>query len=160
MQTFFSPMGRIGPVTFRNAALILIAIGAAISLMPLVAPQLAMFTFASLVLLYPWAVIWVKRLHDAGKSGKLFLAILAAWWVVSAIASWFISSQYGTPMVPPTDPAERANFSVVAAMTEQMVAVALPATIANVMISLAFALLINEQLKSVPGHTDHGAPSP
>jgi uncharacterized membrane protein YhaH (DUF805 family) len=159
MQTFFNPMGRIGPDAFRNAALILIAISAAIALLPLVAPQLAMFTFASLALLYPWAVIWVKRLHDAGKSGKLFLAILAAWWVVSAIASWFISSQFGTPIVPPTDPADRANFSVVAAMTEQMVAVALPAMIANAVISLVFALLINEQLKSDPQQNAYGAPS-
>jgi len=157
MQTLFNPMGRIGPVTFRKAALILIAISAMISLLPLVAPQMAMLTFASMVLLYPWAVIWVKRFHDAGKSGKMFLAVLAAWWVVGAIVNWFISAQFAPPVVPPTDP---ASFSVMAAMTEQMVAVALPATIANTMISLAFALLINEQIRSDPGTNEYGAPSP
>jgi uncharacterized membrane protein YhaH (DUF805 family) len=156
MDVLFNPTGRIGPVAFRNAALILIAIGAMFSLLPLAAPQLAMFSFFSFALLYPWAVIWVKRFHDAGKSGKMFLAVLAAWWVVSAIVSWIISSQFAPPVVPPTDP---ANFSMVETMTEQMVAVALPAAIANAMISLAFALLINEQIKSDPGTNEYGAPT-
>ena len=58
LDTLFNPGGRIGPVAFRNAALTLIALGAAISLTPLVLPALWMLSFTGFVMIYPWAVIY------------------------------------------------------------------------------------------------------
>ena len=72
MQTIFNPFGRIGPTTFRNTALILLAIGACLSLLPWVRPDMALLSIASLLLFYPWLVIWVKRFHDAGKSVRVW----------------------------------------------------------------------------------------
>jgi hypothetical protein len=53
MKTLLYPMGRIGQVAFRNAALFLIAIGACFSLLPLLLPERAMLSYISVVLIYP-----------------------------------------------------------------------------------------------------------
>ena len=154
MNTLFNPQGRIGPVTFRNAALILIAIGAVISLLPLVQPALAVLSFASLLLLYPWVVIWVKRLHDAGKPGAMFMLILVVWLVTGVTASFLITRRF----VPPQAPVDPRN--VMASMAAQLHATALPGTIVSAVIALAFVLIGNALLKSDPALNPYGPPPP
>ncbi|MBV9550535.1 MAG: DUF805 domain-containing protein [Alphaproteobacteria bacterium] len=152
MDTLLNPMGRISPTAFRNAAMILITLGACLSLLPLALPALALWSFASLLLLYPWAVIWVKRFHDACKSGKWFLAVFAAWLTVGSTASYFISAKFAPAMPAKPNPAEIWRL-----MAARMQAVALPGTVASVTIALAFALIINEELKSDPAENAYGA---
>lgn len=152
METIFNPFGRIGPTKFRNTAIILIAVGAAFSLLPLIRPELTLLSFASLLLFYPWLVIWVKRFHDAGKSGKFFLAVLVVWLAVGFAVNHFIVARF-VPAPPPVDP----HF-VMASIKAQMQANALPGTIASVIISLAFVLILNEELKSEPGENAYGPP--
>ena len=152
METILNPFGRIGPVTFRNTAIILIAIGAMFSLLPLIRPELAMLSFASLLLFYPWLVIWVKRFQDAGKSGKMFLAVLVLWFITGVAVNRLIVARF-IPAPPPVDP----HF-VMASIIAQMQANALPGTIASVIISLAFALVVNEELKSDLGENAYGPP--
>jgi uncharacterized membrane protein YhaH (DUF805 family) len=152
METILNPFGRIGPVTFRNVALILIATGAMFSLLPLVRPDMALLSFASLLFFYPWLVIWVKRFHDAGKSGKMFLVVLVAWLITGVAVNRFVVARF-IPTPPPVDP----HF-VMASISAQMQANALPGTIASVLISLAFVIFINEELKSEPGENAYGPP--
>jgi uncharacterized membrane protein YhaH (DUF805 family) len=152
MEAIFNPFGRIGPLAFRNTALILILIGACFSLLPLLNPGLAALSFASLLLFYPWLVIWVKRFHDAGKSGKLFLAVLVTWVIAGVAVNRLIVARF-LPAPPPVDP----HF-LWASMVAQMQASALPSTITSVIISLAFALVINEELKSDPAENAYGPP--
>ena len=153
MNTMFNPNGRIGPVIFRNAAFVLIAIGAVFSLLPGVVPSLTMLSFASLLLAYPWAVIWIKRLHDAGKPGWIFVIILAVWLIVSWVVSYVISP----PAPPPANPADPS--AVMASMTAQMQATAIPATISSVIIALLFVFAGNALLKTDPEENayDHGS---
>ena len=153
LATLFYPMGRIGPATFRNAALVLIAIGALLNLVPLVYVSLFL-PMVGMVLIYPWAVIWVKRFHDAGKPGWMFLAVLVPWLVVSAGVSWFLSREFGVAPVTGATPAE-----AMAHATVQMRTMAIPGTVAATIISLAFALVVNEELKSDPDENAHGAPT-
>ena len=153
LHTLFYPDGRIGPATFRNAALILIVAGAVVSLTPLALPGLWMITFASVLFIYPWAVIWVKRFHDAGKSGKWFFAVFVPWLVTGLVANHFISAEFGLAPPQPGTPIDIGAF-----MSAQIRAVALPATIASVIISLAFALVVNEELKSQPEANAYGTP--
>src|SRR5262245_63266199 len=127
MNTMLNPRGRIGPVTFRNAAMILIAIGAILSLLPLATPALAALSFVSLLLIYPWIVIWVKRLHDAGKSGWMFLVVLVVYLIASYLSSLFITAQFAPPQPPVADPADLS--AVMASMTAQMRAIAIPRAI-------------------------------
>lgn len=153
LGTLLYPDGRIGPVTFRNAALVLIAIAAGLGLVPLVWPSL-LLSFVSMVLIYPWAVIWVKRFHDAGKSGWMFLAVLVPWLAVQMAAGWFISTQFGLGQpAPGTPPAE-----VFAHAAANMQMIAIPGAIASTIIALAVALMVNEELKSQPGDNKYGPP--
>jgi uncharacterized membrane protein YhaH (DUF805 family) len=156
MNTMLNPKGRIGPATFRNAALILIVIGAILSLAPLLNPMLALLGILGLVLIWPWVVIWVKRLHDAGKSGWWFLAVLVLWLIVSVAVSLILTAQFA-PASP--DLAGSTDFAaIMAAMTEQMSATVVPSTIASVVISLIFVLGANAVLKSDPGPNAYGPP--
>lgn len=153
METILKPSGRMGPAAFRNTALMLILVGACFSLLPLVRPQLAALSFASLLLFWPWMVIWVKRFHDAGKSGKMFVAVLVVWMIAAAAVNQFIVKRFVD--APPVDP----RF-IWASMVAQMQASAIPATISGVILSLAFALIINEELKSDPAENAYGPPPP
>ena len=154
MQTILNPFGRIGPVTFRNTALLLIAICACFSLSPLINPGLAALSFASFLLLYPSIVIWVKRFHDAGKSGWWYLAVFVAELVIGIAVNRLIVARF-LPPPPPVDP----HF-IWQSMVAQMQANALPSTISGVIISLAFVLVINEELKSDPAENAYGPPPP
>jgi len=152
METILNPSGRIGPVTFRNAALLPILAGSLLSILPYFRPDLAMISFASLLLFYPWLVIWVKRFHDAGKSGSLFWAVLAVWLVAGVLANQFLVTLF-VPEPPPIDP----NF-IWLSMQAQMQANALPATLISAVIALGFVLVVNEELKSDPGENAYGPP--
>ncbi len=155
MKTFLSPQGRIGPATFRNAAILLIVIGALLSLLPLLSTALMALSFISLLLIYPWIVIWVKRFHDAGKSGWLFLVVFVLWLIVSMVAGAYISAQYA----PALDMTGSTDFSaMMAAVGEQTRATLIPSTIASVIISLVFVLGGNALLKSDPAPNAYGPP--
>lgn len=144
MKTMLNPQGRIDPAAFRDSALILIVIGAILSLLPLVQPALTLLSFISLVLIYPWTVIWVKRFHDAGKSGSMFLVVLVLWLIAGVAANFFITRRF-VPAAPPVDP-----HNMMASITAQMQATALPNTIVSVANALFFVFIGNALLKSDP----------
>jgi uncharacterized membrane protein YhaH (DUF805 family) len=155
MKAMFDPEGRLDPVSFRDAALILIAVGAVLSLLPLAAPSLTMLSFASFVLIYPWAVIWVKRLHDAGKPGWMFLIPLLLWLAINAAARSIVGRQFALAQdVNPTNLSE-----ALAIATERIQATALPSTIASVIISLVIVFVGNALLKPAPGPNRYDPPS-
>jgi len=82
-----SPNGSINTAEFMRAGLILIAISVLISLVGYLMPQSAkLLGYVSLVLIYPWAVIWIKRLRDGGKSGWMFLLYLLLYIVLMIVA--------------------------------------------------------------------------
>jgi uncharacterized membrane protein YhaH (DUF805 family) len=152
--TMLDPKGRLGPTGFRNAALILIGVGTILSILSVLSPAMMMLGLVSLILIYPWVVIWVKRLHDAGKSGWLFLLVLLLYLIVTFAASSYIGQQFG----PPVDP--NADFAkMMETMTEVARVTAVPSTIASVVISLAFVFGGNAILRSDPGPNAYG-PAP
>jgi hypothetical protein len=83
----------------------------------------------------------------------MFLAVFAPWLAIGMTASWFISQKFAPAMVPGMSPAE-----IMAMVPARMQAVALPGTAAAAVISLAFALVINEELKSEPAENAYGSP--
>ena len=90
--------------------------------------------------------------NDAGKSGTMFLAVLVAWLITGVAVNRLVVARF-LPAPPPVDP----HF-LMASMSAQMAANALPGTIVSVIISLAFALAINEELKSDPAENAYGPP--
>jgi uncharacterized membrane protein YhaH (DUF805 family) len=155
MDTLFNPKGRIGPVTFRNNALILVGIGVLMGLVPLVWPS-PLLAIIGLVLLYPTAVLWIKRLHDAGKSGWLFLGVFVVQLGLGLAANFLIIR----PMAPPQAPVNPGDVAAVMAnASAQMQATAIPTTIVSLVIGLAVVLIGNALIKSDPGPNAYGPPS-
>lgn len=153
IKTLFDPEGRMGPDAFLRAALILVVIGALLSLLPLVTASM-MLSMVSLVLVYPWAVIWIKRLHDAAKPGWMFAPILVLYLIVAWGSAYFISQFFAPEQGPqPTD------FSSAMAMArERAQLVAIPSAIVSVFISFVFVLIGNALLKSDPGPNAYDPP--
>lgn len=152
--TMLDPKGRLDPSGFRNAALILIGVGTILSILSVLSPAMMMLSLVSLALIYPWVVIWSKRLHDAGKSGWMFLLVLVLYLVATFCASYFIGQQFGPPVDPNADLEQ-----MMATMTAAAQATAIPSTVASVVISLAFVFAANALLKSDPGPNAYG-PAP
>jgi uncharacterized membrane protein YhaH (DUF805 family) len=152
--TMLNPGGRLGPTGFRNASLILIVIGTILSILSVLSPAMMMLGFVSLALIYPWVVIWSKRLHDAGKSGWMFLLVLVLYLIATFTVSYFIGQQFGPPVDPNADLEQ-----MMATMTATAQATAIPSTVASVVISLAFVFAGNALLKSDPGPNAYG-PAP
>ncbi|PHS35116.1 MAG: hypothetical protein COA91_13610 [Robiginitomaculum sp.] len=83
----FSPNGSIGSAEFMRAGFILVAIAALLGVVAYLMPQMSdPLGYLQFLLLYPWAVIWIKRLRDGGKSGWMFLVYLLIYVVLAIIA--------------------------------------------------------------------------
>jgi len=84
---YLSGRGRIGRAEFWLGAAGLIGVGLVASLIPVAG------ALASLALIYPWACLMAKRLHDFGRSGLLVLvaavpaAIAGALGLFTALAA-------------------------------------------------------------------------
>ncbi|PHS37792.1 MAG: hypothetical protein COA91_09540 [Robiginitomaculum sp.] len=86
-----SPNGSINTAEFMRAGLILIAIAVLLGVGGYLMPQSAkILSYLSFVLIYPWAVIWIKRLRDGGKSGWMFLLYLLIYIVLIVVASMIL----------------------------------------------------------------------
>ncbi len=95
MNTLFSPNGRINPAQFKSGAIILIAIGALINILPLLSVGLAMIVgVLGIAILWPWVMLFMKRSRDAGKSGWFSLVPLIAMVVVGMIASMLLMPMF------------------------------------------------------------------
>ena len=72
IEHLFNPAGRIGRKTFLISAAGFIALGMVCTVVP-VAGQIV-----SLLMLWPWTVVAIKRLHDMNRSGTLAIAMALA----------------------------------------------------------------------------------
>ncbi|MDG1126378.1 MAG: DUF805 domain-containing protein [Hellea sp.] len=72
LNTYLSPKGRMNSNDFKKAAYILILIGlfyrVFLWLLPPSVIQIILMLMSFLIL-YSWLAIWIKRYHNAGKSG-------------------------------------------------------------------------------------------
>ncbi len=93
---FLSPYGRIGSEAFYRGGYILILVSVALSLINLLSPQTGkLLGVINYALIYPWVVIWIKRLHNGGKSGWMFLVYLLLYFAVAVIGFGLAVSMFG-----------------------------------------------------------------
>ncbi|WP_440957279.1 DUF805 domain-containing protein [Oceanicaulis sp. LC35] len=160
VASMFSANGRMAPADFQKAGLILVAITFVLGLSPLILPVAVtlLVSVISLVLIYPWVCIWSQRLHDAGKSGWLFLAILVAWLVVGYVGSQTVSSIFAgeaTRMV--ANAMETGNPDAMMQASEAASkATALPGSVMNALIAIGFIFAGNAILKQDPQENRYG----
>jgi uncharacterized membrane protein YhaH (DUF805 family) len=144
---FFSANGRIGQKDFWIGFLILFVAGWVLGMIPLIG------IFASLLMIYCWACLYSKRLHDFGKSGWLQLVpfgVMVAAGVVAGVVGG--ASAITAAMSGQNDPAAAA------AMLTGLGGVALIMCLA-MLVWLAFLLWVGLS-KGTPGDNQYGpAPS-
>lgn len=93
MDLFLTPNGRIDQPTYWRAALILLGISVALSVIgAFVSPFIGL---ASILFIWPWIAVHVKRLHDSNKSGWLTIAIAVMALVVSMILGYVLPGLLG-----------------------------------------------------------------
>ncbi|PHR93544.1 MAG: hypothetical protein COA69_02580 [Robiginitomaculum sp.] len=158
---FLSPNGRIGSVAFIRAGYILILAATALNLLkmfaPALAPALALF---SMLLVYPWVVIWIKRLHNGSKrGGGVFLYILV-YFIVLLISISIVLFNFGDG-----DFSEIVNafISEEISQTEYMRQIevlaqelALPILIAGILSSIATLFVGDKTIPNDPGDNQYG----
>ena len=145
----FSPSGRINPSEFTKAALILIALGLIFGLPGAMGMKGAVATIAGIlgfVLLYPWVVIWIKRYHDAGKSGWTCLIPIVIYIIATMIlTSVLLGDEFMEIFKAASEGASAAETD---AMAEGMAkGSGLKLTIASTILSVAVALGFNSIIK-------------
>lgn len=145
----FSPNGRIGPNEFMKAALILIIIGIVLTLPELFGAPDALstvFSLVSLVTIWCWVVIWVKRYHDAGKSGWSCLIPILVFLVLMIIMFFVVA---GGPMMEMISAGvEGADEAEIAEMEEALNnKILLPLTVGTAVISAIVAFGFNALIK-------------
>ena len=108
----FSPSGRINPSDFMRGVTVLIVIGLILGLLPIFVPALTMLGIIGIVLLWCWIVLWVKRYHDAGKSGWMCLVPIIAFIIVGMIVSFILKAMFTDPNVAAALEAAEANQDI------------------------------------------------
>ena len=91
----FSPSGRIGSSEFMRGAMILIAIGFVIGVLPLINYTIgSIFSIVGLILIWCWITLFIKRYHDGGKSGWMSLVPIIAFIILSVILGQIVTSMF------------------------------------------------------------------
>lgn len=144
----FSPSGRINPSEFMRGAIILIVIGFLLSLPGILGMKSldAILGIISIALIYPWVVIWIKRYHDAGKSGWMclipivifciLLVIVTALMLGGEISQMFEMASSGASQAEQQEASEQI-----------MSGKQLPVALASTAVSAAIAFMFNSLIK-------------
>ena len=82
-----------------KGAYVLIALGFLINIMPMINYQIgSILGLVGLVFIWCWIVLFIKRLHDAGKSGWMCLLPILAFIVVSMVLSTVVTSMFAADL--------------------------------------------------------------
>ena len=169
-----SPSGRVGPSAFLKGVGILAAIGAVITLLPLVSYQLGtMLSLVSIILLIPLFFLIIKRLHDSGKSGWLSILFVILIGVITVVLQSVASNMFGGSAMAEMQAATEeiatsgAGFADMMAATAELAETygpaiakntAIPSAIAGFLGMMAGAFLINLILKQDGHENQYGHP--
>jgi uncharacterized membrane protein YhaH (DUF805 family) len=98
----FSPSGRIGPSEFMKGVLILVIVNFVLGILPAISPALAMLSVLGLVVIWCWIALWIKRYHDAGKSGWMCVIPIIAYLIAVVILSMVVQPMFIDPEIAAT----------------------------------------------------------
>jgi uncharacterized membrane protein YhaH (DUF805 family) len=93
MELFLTPNGRIDQPTYWRAVLILFGISAALTVAS--AFVSTFIGFLSVVFIWPWIAVHVKRFHDSGKTGWMTVAMVVLAVIVSMVSSLILPGLFG-----------------------------------------------------------------
>ena len=157
----YSPSGRINSGDFMKGVTLIVVVTVALGLLPILSSGLAALGIIALVFLWCWVVLWVKRYHDAGKSGWMCLVPIIVYLIVAAIVSSVISGMFADPEVVAaiTEATETADFSALmkfagsGGMTKTGIIVN---ALVSGAVSYGVAFLFNNMIKGDAGDNQFG----
>jgi len=160
----FSASGRIDAQSFKRGAVILLTINVLLWqawLISLGAGVIAFF--ASLVLIYCWGCLFAKRLHDASKSGWMYLLIFFIFQVVSYIVGSVLFGVLSPEIVieaqelQETIDMNNPDVEYLLGVYDRMFkAMSLPFATSYLAVGLALSFGINAMLKTDPEPNQYG----
>lgn len=159
MSVLFAPNGRISPSQFQTGALMLLGIGFVMALLSLTGntAMMGVQTLVGLVLIYPWVVLWRKRLHDSGKTGWFLLLIILVWFILSMIVGQVVTMMFAGDMMQAME--DVTGFSqMMQAQAQLAQELALPNAISSLVVGLIVVFGANAILKADPQENRYGPP--
>ena len=158
LNMLLSPNGRMSSSEFTKAALILIGLGLLLSLPEALGMSKGLSSIlgmVSILLLIPWVFIWIKRYHDAGKSGVMCLIPIVVYIILLTVLMMFMLGDVFSAMFSAAS--EGASQSETQAQMESMVeSKTMSLTIASTILSVVVALGFNAMIKGDPGENQFG----
>jgi len=161
----FSPSGRINSGDFMKGATLIIVITLVLGLLPIISAGFAALSIVTLVFLWCWVVLWVKRYHDAGKSGWTCLLPIIVYLVLGGIVAVALPAMF----IDPEAAAAAAEAAAEAAETGDFGAVFKAAAgggmttmgkiivpLAGAAVSYGIAALFNGMIKGDAGDNQFG----
>lgn len=159
MSVLFAPNGRINPGQFQTGALVLLGIGFVLALLPLTgnAGLMGVQTLIGLIMIYPWVVLWRKRLHDNGKTGWFLALILIVWFILLMIGGQIVTLLFAGDMTQAMQ--EVGGFAeMMQAQAQIAQELALPSAISSLIVGVIVVFGANALLKSDPETNKYGPP--
>ena len=154
----FSPTGRINPNEFMKGALILILASIILSIptaLGMTGAIPAILGFVSVITIYCWIVLWIKRYHDSGKSGWMCLIPIIVYMIIVIIVIIiYAGDELGAIFAAAAESVD--STEVEAALDEKINSPIYLAIIS--LISLGVAFLFNNMIKQDDHENQFGLP--
>ncbi len=159
---FLNPNGRLSSYGFIRAGYILILIGIAFQILAMVNFELAQkVNFLSYLLIYPWIVIWIKRLHNGNQPGLMFLAYLALYTILSVASFTIVEFVFGEGMfwqiAMEMNSGQLSDAEIQERMTKWVKKILLPSTVSSTIVSLLTLHIGDKTIPSDSGDNKYGA---
>ena len=166
----FSPSGRINPSEFMRGATILIAIGFVLAILPMISFTIgSALSLLSIITIWCWIVLFIKRYHDGGKSGWMCLIPIIAFIILSIIISQVVTSMFAGDLNAQMQEAsaaaaESGDLSAILSISTEFgpsiaKKIALPSAIASAVVSYLVAFVINNMIKRDDHENQYGPAS-
>jgi len=153
---FFSFKGRLNAADFQRGAIILIVIGAVLNIVPYFLGSMAIILgVLSIVLIWPWLALWIKRYHDANKSGWMVLLPIVV-LIALGIGTSFVVNQIMPIDQSAVEAAGTDFMEIMRASTEAAKHQMIPNAIVGAVVQLAVVFGFNALIKSDPEENRFG----
>ncbi|PHS26316.1 MAG: hypothetical protein COA85_06165 [Robiginitomaculum sp.] len=154
----FSMGGRINPADFQRGAIVLIAVGTVLKILPFFSMSLGMLAgLLGLILLWPWVALWGKRYHDSDQSAWRIIAPIIALVVLSMIAGAVINVMFPVDTRAAMSAAQSGDFMALlqgaaAAARHQVI----PSALIGAVLQFGVVYVFNGMIKATPGDNKYG----
>ena len=163
----FSPSGRINSSEFMQGIIYLIIASTILQLLTGFVPALSVLGIVGLVFIWIWIVLYIKKFHDAGKSGWMLLLPLVASIVLLMVLNMIMTPMFAGDMQADVqkameEAAQSGDMSAImkmgssGAMAKMKAKMAIPTAIAGAVVAYGVAYVTNMLFPHDPNDNQWG----